>query len=215
MKWTIKRNGWTKGKKNVYCEGCEEWRGKERIWRVGEEHPERGLIRINPRSYSSLIADILHHSRTSFAIFVTLGISFLLCASRWKQRGNYANNERLIKSCFRCDDVVVEKRNSFSEICQVIRSRVLEMLVKRIRTLLARKDKFLFNDHPYFYFIILIFMIFLQKCNLNAISYTVLFLMFTIYIYSFTDKGTFKIRFNNNLIFFQWKTTKRRILSGS
>lgn len=108
VKWTIKSNSWMNGKK-MFTEDCEKWRKEKRIWRVGSGHPERGLIRINPRSYSSLVISTLHHSRLFFMIFVALGISFSLCTSRWKQCGNYTNNERLIKSRFRHNDAVVGK----------------------------------------------------------------------------------------------------------
>lgn len=75
-------------------------------WRVG--HPG-GLIRISSRGCFSSIS---HHSRMSFVAPIALGVSFLLCALLAKQRGNYANNERLIKSRFRHNDAAVKKWGS-------------------------------------------------------------------------------------------------------
>lgn len=92
----------------------EHWRSAPR------EHPE-GSIRISSRECFSTI----FHSCMSFVAPIALGVSFLLYTLLAKQHGNYANNERLIKSRFRRGDVAVKKERFMkihlrrnTEICQ-------------------------------------------------------------------------------------------------
>jgi len=116
VKQTMKSNSWMKGKK-VFIKDYKKWRRKKRGFSekrlergrgFQEVSPKRGLIKINPRSYSFLAVGTLHHSRMPFVIFVAFGISFLLCTSRWKQCGNYTKTMGAWLSRFQRGDVVVK-----------------------------------------------------------------------------------------------------------
>lgn len=130
-KWQLKKE-----QKEMFGKDWKSGKGERQFdehWRV--RHP-RGLIRISSKGCFSPIP---HHSRMSLVAPIALGVSFLLCASVAKQRGNYANNERLIKSRFRRSATPRLKNKIYSrkntKICQTEYYKTLDMLSEKIRTL--------------------------------------------------------------------------------
>lgn len=132
--------------------------GKQRkaVWRALEHGTPRGFNQDQFQRNSLLYLIIL----TCLLWPTALGVSFLLCALLAKQRSNYANNERLIKSRFRRGDAAVKKWDSwrfiYEETLKFVNKtkycKTLNMLSNKIRILGIICTKCLgTDDNLYFY----------------------------------------------------------------